>query len=158
MAKTLIHNFGVKLAAPVKTNKENKSSGKVSRRCLAVVICVYEQLRARVNTSPVEDEPEYITLPFTEDSYNLKGRTHVFLKEKDEHGHICIIRDILSANRNPGSPSQYDSLKENLLICGYIIRKEGKLYFDYEELVAFTERGNHITEPKINYDKPLFIK
>ena len=158
MAKQLVHSFAIKIASPVKAVKNKSTSGKISRKCLAVVIIEDNVLKARITTSPVEEQPEYLVIPFTEDSYDLKGRTHVFLKEKDKYGSICIIRDIFEANINPGSLSQYDALKEKLLISGYIIRKEGKLYFKYEELVAFTEKGTYITDPKIKYDKPLFNK
>lgn len=153
MAHELIHSFAIKLVSPSKVKRESKSFIKVGRKCQAVVISDDKQWKARLTTSPVEDEripDEFLVLPFTDSSLSLKGKTHVFLKEKDKYGHyVCIIRDKLNAELHPGLNVQYNVFHEGLLISGHIVKKEGKHYFEYEELIAFTENGAHINEPNL---------
>lgn len=153
MAHELIHSFAIKLVSPSKVKRESKSFIKVGRKCQAVVILDDKQWKARLTTSPVEDEripDEFLVLPFTDSSLSLKGKIHVFLKEKDKYGHyVCIIRDKLNAELHPGLNVQYNVFHEGLLISGHIVKKEGKHYFEYEELIAFTENGAHINEPNL---------
>lgn len=153
MAHKLIHSFAIKLVSPSKVKRESKSFIKVGRKCQAVVILDDKQWKARLTTSPVEDEripDEFLVLPFTDSSLSLKGKTHVFLKEKDKYGrYVCIIRNKLNAELHPGLNVQYNVFHERLLISGHIVKKEGKHYFEYEELIAFTENGAHINEPNL---------
>ena len=149
MAKQLIHSFAIKAVAVKKVKRESKTVTKVGKKCQAVVIKDDDILKARLITSPIENNKELLNefpiIPFTSNSFNLKGKTYVFCKNKDEYGHnICIIRDKLIAKLHPGLNSQYYVLRENLLISGYIIKKDNKYYFDYEDLIAFTEYGAHI--------------
>lgn len=157
MVKVRTSAFTIKLAKPVKETKQSKSTKNISRRCFAVVEYNNESLVARVCISPIEDPDEYILIPFTDKSLELKGKTYVFIKDLDKYGHIvCITRDSNTANISYGLNSQYDVLKPGLLISGFIIRNNGRLYFDYEQLIAYTEKGQHINEVKIDEDKPLF--
>ena len=60
---------------------------------------------------------------------------------------------------HPGSPDRYDALKENLLIAGHIIRKNGKMYFNYENLVKYHYLSKYyVNDVDINDDIPLFNK
>lgn len=128
----------------------NKNFIKVDKKCHAVVIKENDELKARITISPVEEcedfiPQEYIVLPFTPESLNLKGKKYVFGKEKDKYGHyICFIREHIDSVINPGLNTQYDVLKEHLLISGHIVKKDSKQYFNYEQLVAFSENGVHI--------------
>ena len=153
MAHKLIHSFAIKLISTTKVKRESKSFIKVGRKCQAVVILDDKQWKARLTTSPVEDEripDEFLVLPFTDSSLSLKGKTHVFLKEKDKYGHyICVVRDKLTAKLHPGLNIQYNVFHEGLLISGYIVKKKGKHYFEYEELIAFTENGAYISKPNL---------
>lgn len=149
MAKQLIHSFAIKDVTVNKVKRESKAVTKVGKKCQAVVIKDDDILKARLTTSPVTDSEEtlneFLVLPLTPDSFNLKGKTKVFLKEKDKYGHyVCVIRDELTAKLHPGVDTQFDTLHEGLLISGHVVKKNGKQYFDYEDLVAFTELGTHI--------------
>ena len=54
---------------------------------------------------------------------------------------------------------EYDALKENLLIAGHIIRKNGKMYFDYEDLVKYHYLAkSKLCDVKVDDTKPLFSK
>lgn len=158
MARELVHSFTIKIATNNKPKREFLRTNKVSRKCQAIVIKDEGILKARINISPLEESEELIVIPFTERSLDLKGKTYVFLKNKDEHNHyVCIIRDIHKADLYPGLNTQYDALHEGLLISGYIIRKDGKLYFDYEDIINFSEKSSgYLEDVRIREDKPVF--
>lgn len=160
--KSLVHNFAIKLAAPVKVIKSSNKNSRISRKCYAVVVKDGNDLKARITTSPVDEndvnvDSEFLLLPFTSNSLTLKGKRYVFSKIKDKYGHyICIIRESFTAMINYGTNTQYTALRPGVLISGHIVRKSGKMLFDYEQLIAFTEYGTHINEIKVDEDRPLF--
>lgn len=143
-----IPKFTIKPAI-VKVSR-NKDFIKVGKKCHAVVIKENDELKARITISPVEEyedfiPQEYMVLPFTSESLNLKNKKYVFGKDRDKYGHyICFIREHMDSVINPGLNTQYDVLKEGLLISGHIVKKDNKQYFNYEQLVAFSENGVHI--------------
>lgn len=169
MMKLNIPTFTINIASKPKVINESKSrSNAISRKCYAVVKEIEGELKAIINIDKnyicLKEGDEYsneqIVLPFTEQSLDLKDKTYVFLKEKDKYGHyVCIIRTDINANLYPGLKTQYSAIHDNLLIAGHIIRKNGKMYFEYEDLIA-----NHylaecrIQSVKIDNTKPLFNK
>lgn len=162
--------FTINLANKNKSKSNLKASGKrISRKCLATVIKDdNDEFKAVINFErndiQVDDKftlkNEVLIIPFTEDSLNLKGKTYVWLKDKDEYGHnVCVIRTETNANRSPGVPTQYDAVKENILIAGHIVRKNGKMYFAYEDLISYHYLAeSRIQDIKIDENKPLFSK
>lgn len=150
MAKVFHPNFTINIVSKVKAKQESKpKSLTFGKSCLAVVIKDEDKLKARLVTSPVEDNDwfnEFLVIDFTPESFSLKGKTHVFLKERNKYGKkVCVIRDnYLIRELYYGLDTQYDALHEGLLVRGHIIKKNGKHYFNYESLVAFTEYGAHI--------------
>lgn len=148
----IVPKFTIKPAIIAK-HKTTKNFSKVSKKFYAVIIKDKDDtFKARLTISPVEESEdkgfipqEYLVLPLTPNSLILKGKTHVFSKDKDKYGHrVCYIRERMNSIINPGLDSQYDVLKEGLLISGHIVKKDNKTYFDYENIVAFTENGAHI--------------
>ena len=141
---------------------------KVSRKCLAVIKIIEDEFKAIINIDNHniklhegdELSTEQLVLPLTEQSFDLKGRQYVWYTRKDKYNNdICLIRDIDYSLLHPGLPHQYKAIKENLLLSGYIVRKNGRLYFNYEDVISFNYRSNHRTkEPKIDESKPLFNK
>lgn len=149
--------------------KRIKSTGTtISRKCFAVVKIIEGEFKAIINIDKHsirikegdELSNEQIVLPFTEQSLSLRNKIYVWLKQKDKYNHdVCIIRDSDKAANSPGIPEQYVPLKDNLLIVGHIIRRNGIMYFDYEDIVAF----HYLAQSKINNisvddSKPLFNK
>lgn len=164
-----LQTFSIKLASkPKKETKSTVSRSNISRKCYAVVAIINEEYKAIVNyeKKPIyiheggKSSNEQLVLPFTEKSLSLKDKTYVWLKNKDKYGkHVCIIRNHITANLYPGVDTQYDVVRENILIAGYIIRKNGKMYFEYEDLVAYHYLSEHyLCEVKIDNTKPLFNK
>ena len=159
--------FTIKLASKPK-QKVKSFDNSISRKCYAVVKEIDGEFKAVINIDKQhirlkkgdELSNEQLILPFTERSLDLKGKIYVFLKEKDKYGHyVCIIRNTINAELHPGLPIQYNAVHENLLLAGHIIRKNGKMYFEYEDLVAHHYLAEfHICDVKVDNNKPLFNK
>ena len=167
MIKLRIPTLTIKLAS--KSKREPKPTGSnISRKCYAVVKEIDGEFKAVINIDKKhirlkkgdELSNEQLVLPFTEKSLDLKDKTYVFLKNKDKYGHyVCIIRDAINAELHPGLPIQYNAVHENLLLAGHIIRKNDKMYFEYEDLVAHHYLAeSHICDVKVDNNKPLFNK
>lgn len=169
MVKVFNPVFTINVASKPKVRKENKeSSNTISRKCYAVVKKVDNIYKAIVNIDekyiPIVEGDEFsnsiLTLDFTEDSLSLKDKTHVFMKERDAKGKIiCVIRTTEQCHYSPGFDTQYDAVTDNLLIAGHIIRRNGKMYFKYEDLVKYNYLAEHkICDVKVDNSKPLFNK
>lgn len=167
MVKVFNPVFTINIAS--KPKREFKLTGSnISRKCYAVVKEIDGEFKAVININKQhiclkegdELSNEQLILPFTEHSLDLKGKIYVFLKEKDKYGHyVCVIRDTMTANLYPGLPTQYNVVHENLLLAGHIIRKDGKMYFEYEDLVAHHYLSeSRICDIEVDNTKPLFNK
>lgn len=136
--------FTINLA---KSKPKSKPINKKSKRMFAVVIEDDGILKARIQTNTEDEDIQYEVLPFTDMSFDLKNKTHVFLKNRDKYGkRVCIIRDKSKAFLYSGQHPEFKVLDKGLLISGYIITIDNKRYFDYDKLVAFHELGAHINE------------
>lgn len=169
MVKVFMPAFTINVVSKPKVKKNNDiSSNKCSRKCYAVVVKIDNEFKAVVNIdgnydSIIEGDQfsnSRLTLSFTEESLNLKDKTHVFLKNVDKSGkQPVVIRTTEHCHYYPGLPTQYDAVKENLLIAGHVIRKNGKMYFDYEDLVKYHYLSKFkICNVKVDDNKPLFSK
>lgn len=141
--------FAINLASGIKA-KSTKSFTKVSKLMEAVVILDGDILKARLTTSPVEENiSEFRVYPFTPNSFVLDDRKYIFHKDKDKYNHNQVyIRDDFRIHLLPGLISNYKSLIEGLLINGYIVKQDGKYYFDYKDLVAFREHHERLIKTK----------
>lgn len=154
MGKKLIHKFNIKIANS--NTKVSKTFTKVSRKCLATIIKINGVFKAKISLLK-KNETDYLVIDLTPKSLDLKGKTHVFSTKFDDKGrHILIIRDIIKAYFHPGLNNQYVTVKEGCVVSGHIMKCNGKMYFEYEELIAFSEHSGRINETKIITDTPLF--
>lgn len=143
--KRLNFGFTIKIKPVQKIKRVSKGYTRVGRKCEAVVLNDEGVLKARLLRSPVEECDDSIALPFTDNSFNLKGKNWIFSKTRDKYGRrICIIRTDQESEHFPGSPECYEALQEGLRIAGHIVKQDGKYYFDYETLIAYSERGDKI--------------
>lgn len=167
MVKVFNPIFTINIAS--KPKKESKPSGtNISRKCYAVVAIIDGEYKAIVNYEKKhiyvyesgDLSNEQLVLPFTEKSLSLKDKLYICAKQKDKYGNnVCILRDYMTAHINPGVDGTYDAVRENLLIAGHIVRKNGKMYFEYEDLIAYHYLSEaRITDVKIDNTKPLFKK
>ena len=99
---------------------------------------------AEVNTRGFEGYKDVTILPFSEESFRLKGRTDIFLKEKDNTGHfVHIVRDECQV-RNYLNPDIYCSLCENSIFKGHIIKDKDKIVFDIISYVGHIVQYSHL--------------
>lgn len=157
MRKLFLPTFSINLAR-IKTKRETNTNVKsISRRCLAVVIEDDGILKACIEPNEHDNITDKVIIPFTERSFNLKGRTHVYSTKKDKNNrNILCIRDAWTSIHSPGTSEQYVTLKKNALISGKVIKLQNKMYFDYEELIAFNSYCPHINSVRIDNDKAVF--
>lgn len=75
-------------------------------------------------------------LPFTKDSYNVKGREIIFKNSRDSKGNrITIIRGIDKAKIAPNDTEHYSSLRHNWVCDGNVILKDNKKYFRLHKVI-----------------------
>ena len=86
---------------------------------------------AKINTKGIEGYEELTILPFTEKSFELKGRNNVFRTKKDKTGHwVRVIRTDVEAEFYPGNIQDYCTLCENCVFSGHIVKVDGITQFD----------------------------
>ena len=82
-------------------------------------------------------QPDLLILNFTEESYELKGVLSVFDKKPDKNGkYIRYIRNEVHARNFPGNKERYVPFCKNWVCSGYIVRRNGKMMFDFNECIA----------------------
>ena len=92
-------------------------------------------------------QPDLLVLDFTEESYNIRGVASVFDRNPDKKGkYIRYIRNETSAKIMPGSPERYVPFCHNWVCSGYIVRRNGKLMFDFNDCIAPNGYGVFINE------------
>ena len=81
--------------------------------------------------------PDILVIPFTEESYELKGLTSVFSRTCDKQGRYTrYIRNEIKAKFHPGDPDRYVPFCHNWVCSGHIVRRDGKLMFSFNECIA----------------------
>lgn len=150
-------NFSINVVKGIK-KKSNKTPlpNRISRLCLGTAIYISGVYKCKVSLRNDPDYPDYIVVPFTKESLDLKGKTIVYEQNKDEYGHYVKHYKDAELSRNfPGLPSQYTVVVEGEVCSGYVIRTEGKLYFDIKEVHG---RGDYLINipERINETIPLF--
>lgn len=85
---------------------------------------------------------DYIKLPLTEDSYNTKNKTNLWIKNKKTNKYIRIIRNEVDAKVNP-YPNIYTPFRAGYVACGSVVRIEGKLYFRLVKCLHQQEIDEH---------------
>lgn len=82
-------------------------------------------------------QPDILVLDFTEESYDIVGVTTVFNKVPDKNGkYTRYIRNETKAKFHPGDPDRYVPFCRNWVCSGHIVRRNGKLMFDFNECIA----------------------
>lgn len=147
----------IKIAHAKPVKKAVMTSGKKSRRVLGIVVKDDNIFKVAVKHVNRDNSSDKYVIPFTPESLNLTNKTHVFLNKEHTNGrNICVIRDKNAAKFFPGTDNQYHVVRENILISGYIVKINDKMFFEYEDLIAFKGNGAHIQEVAIDEEKPLF--
>lgn len=155
----IILNFTLK---PVIKKKKPKTAttkpANSSRLCAGVVVKVNDELKIKIYTKFDPDFEESLIIPFTEESYILKGKRRIFYKEKDKYGHnIVYIRDKADAIGRHVPENKFTTFTEREVCTGYIVKKNGNLYFDLKDTHG---KGRFVEELPVELTdpKPLFKK
>lgn len=139
--------------------KRNKSIEGIiiSRICRAIVIKDNESFKAKININN-EDHSDILLIPFTTESYNIKGKEVIFSKERiDNNRFRCVIRDKYLAQLY-NDIEHYIPFRENIVITGNIIRINGKMYFQYKDFISFSPFASDYNPCLTHEDMPLFKK
>ncbi len=152
--------LGIKINI-AKRNKKKRNisteSNVISRVCRAVVIKDNEGFKAKISINNEEDS-DILLIPFTTESYNIKGKEVIFSKERIDDGRfVCLIRDKASSKLY-NNVECYTPLRENIVITGNILRIDGKMYFQYKEFISFSPFVEDYRPCLTHEDKPLFKK
>lgn len=89
------------------------------------------------------DNDANLVLPFTKESYSLRGRTNIFNKVKGKYGYERIVRDQWKAKFAPGDERFYIPFCPNWIVNGYIHVINGVKHFSFNKLVTI----NGLTPP-----------
>ena len=82
-------------------------------------------------------QPDLLVLDFTEESYNITGVISVFDRKPDKNGkYTRYIRNETNAKFHPGSIERYVPFCCNWICRGYIVRRNSKMMFDFNECIA----------------------
>ena len=86
-----------------------------------------------------------VILPFTKNSYDLKGRKNVFTRIKDEFGRRTrYIRSEEKAKFHYGDSDRYIPFAPNWIVKGNIIKDNDVLKFDFIDLITIDGYDNVI--------------
>lgn len=152
--------LGIKINI-AKGNKKKRNvsteSNVISRVCRAVVIKDDEGFKAKIVVDN-EENSDILLIPFTTESYNIKGKEIIFSKERIDDGRFrCVIRDKASAILY-NDVEHYIPFRENIVVTGNIVRINGKMYFRYKEFISFSPFVEDYKLCLTHEDKPLFKK
>lgn len=140
---SMVFKINIKPAArTVSKNSSTNSFCRISKKTVGKVFLEDGQYIIRVPAFEVLagiDESSIsaqLVLPFTKQSFELKGKERVFSTIKDHDRYVCYIRTKDKANRFPGLKSQYTTVAPNWICSGWVVREDGKLKFDLSEPLA----------------------
>lgn len=152
--------LGIKINI-AKGNKKKRNvsteNNVISRVCRAIVIKDDEGFKAKISVNNEEDS-DILLIPFTTESYNIKGKEVIFSKKRvDNGGFVCLIRD-KALSKLYNDVEHYIPFRENIVITGDIVRIDGKMYFRYKEFISFSPFVEDYKPCLTHEDKPLFKK
>lgn len=131
--------LSLKITVPKKKRNNNVESIKIVEKNKEGKVFIDENNIYKVSISMENDPdlPDLLILPFTKNSYNLKGRRTVFTRTKDEFGkRIRYIRSEEKAKYHYGDSNRYVPFAPNWIVKGNIIRDNGVLKFDFIDLIT----------------------
>jgi hypothetical protein len=92
---------------------------------------------AHVNTKHLQDYKDITVLPFSEGTFNLKGKNDIFSINPDNKGHYTrIMLDNIDCMATPETSSMWTTLRDKHLFKGKIIKIDGQLFFNIKEYIG----------------------
>ena len=139
--------LSLKISIPKKKRNNNAEGIKLVEKNKKGKVFIDENNIYKIAISMKNDPdfPDLLVLPFTENSYNLKGRKNVFSRTKDEFGkRTRYIRSEEKAKFHYGDSNRYIPFAPNWIVKGNIIRDNGILKFDFIDLITIDGYDNVI--------------
>lgn len=125
---------GLKINVVGKTRK-TKAAVRVSNKLIyGTVIKDGEVYKVSIDKDENGEKEEI--LDFTPESFNIEGRSIVFLKKKDSNRTVRVIRDEWKAKFHPGDTEKYIPFAEKWIVKGYVVKQGFINLFDFKELVS----------------------
>ena len=142
-----LSSLSLKISVPKNKRKNNLEGIKIVEKNKKGKVFIDEDNDYKIAISMKNDPdfPDLLVLPFTENSYNLKGRKNVFSRIKDEFGRRTrYIRSEEKAKFHYGDSNRYIPFAPNWIVKGNIIRDNGILKFDFIDLITIDGYDNVI--------------
>lgn len=145
MNKILLTGFVFK---PVELKKHKPNHNSKNCHKLYYCVCVEKEPNvfvAHLNLKNDLEFPDILEIPFTAQSYDLKGKTRIFTKQKDKNGKSTyIIRNISDATHFPGLPTQYTPFRHKYVYSGHIVKSEKGHEFDVIDIIDYMSLCTHL--------------
>lgn len=150
MTTNKFSGFSIK---PVKKVRVKVSSTPIIKQALyCKPVYVNDELVAHINTKGLDGYENVTILPFSKESFDLRGKTHIFAREKNKDGkYVHIIRSKDVSEMYPGDEERYTPICENSIYRGYIVKCNNKLAFKVIEYIG-TIKANDIHLIKSNIE------
>lgn len=131
-------NLSLKISVPKKQKITSKPSTTIEAKNKKGYVFINENGEYRVSIVSENDKVyNNMILPFTKESFDLKGRVNVFSKTKDEHNrYVRYVRNSEQAKYFPGDPNVYVPFAPNWIVTGNIVKENLVLKFDFISLVT----------------------
>lgn len=126
---------------PVETKKRKSTSTKPHKLSkLIYAVCVKDEKTGEFRASIVvvgDPHRTILNIPFSPNSYNLKGKEKVFSIKLDKQTkkHICYIRSPREAVLSGETSKTVTAFCENWVYSGYLVRIAKQNYFDIKEAI-----------------------
>ena len=148
-----ISQFSSFKLVPKKHRKENSDKKLMTNLVKGVCIKEGDEYFIEIDTRNIPDNilgknhPNVLKIPFTEESYNLKGIVQVFSRTPDKNGRYTrFIRNESQCKFFPGNRETLVPFCNNWICSGYLVRRDGKIMLDFNECI--TPKGYAIVENK----------
>lgn len=130
--------LSLKISVPKKSKIISKNTIKIEAKNKKGVVFIDEDGEYKVSLSMENDDynPSLLIVPFTEKSYELKGKINIFSRTTDKDGrYIRYIRSEEKARFFPGNPDIFVPFAPNWIVKGNLVREGLILKFDFISLV-----------------------
>ena len=148
--------FTINIAKGINKRPKVSKPNRISRLCIGTTIKEGNEYKIKISLRNDPEYPDFLVVPFTKESLELKGKSIVYSHHKDQYGHnIEYHRNDIMCKLAPGHPILYTTVIERLVCSGYVVRKDGKLMFDLKETHGVGDFVHNLPN-RIDNTKPLF--
>lgn len=148
-----LKGFNFKLVPKKRQYRDDGNKKLTTRLIKGVCLKEGDEYKIRLDVKALKpdiiekSQPDILVLDFTEESYELKGLNSVFSRNPGKDGkYIRFMRNETKAKFDYGSKERYVPFCNNWVCSGYIVRRNGKLMFDFNECISPEGYGTFISD------------